>query len=120
MLTGKNSAPLNAAAIKASAGLAEHTQIFIAPSIVSAIQDLAKNGYKMYLATLGKGENATTVQFSGPTALVIGNEEAGVSQTILKSGTRLLLPQKRADISYNASVAAGILFFLIGMQLKKI
>lgn len=120
ILTQKGCAPLNAAAVKASAGLAEHCNVFIAPTIGFAVQELQKSGYSLYLATLGKGENAANMTFKQPTALVIGNEEAGISSAILKTGTRVLLPQRRVDISYNASVAAGILLFLIGVQLKKI
>jgi tRNA G18 (ribose-2'-O)-methylase SpoU len=51
---------------------------------------------------------------------VIGNEETGVSKEMLRSGTRVLLPQRRADISYNASVAAGILMFLMAVQFQKV
>lgn len=120
VLCAKNSAPLTPAAIKASAGLAEHARIHIAPSMSSAIKDLAQAGYHIYLATLGQGENAATIDYQMPAALVIGNEETGISKEILSSGTRVLLPQRRADISYNASVAAGILLFLMGVKLKKI
>lgn len=120
VLCGKNSAPLTPAAIKASAGLAEHARIFVAPTISMAMVELQAQGYHIYLATLGSGENASTVAYEGPAALVIGNEEMGVSKEILKRGTRVLLPQRRADISYNASVAAGILLFLMGVQFKKI
>lgn len=120
VLCAKNSAPLTPASIKASAGLAEHARIFIAPSINAALTELKKNGYNLYLATLGAGQNAAQTQFESPAALVIGNEEQGISQENLKFGTKILLPQRRADISYNASVAAGILVFLMGVQFKKI
>ena len=120
VLTQKNSAPLTAAAIHASAGLAEHSKIFLAPSISFALQELKNKNFKLYIATLGVGENAATYKFDQPAALVIGNEESGVSGETLKSGTRILLPQRRADISYNASVAAGILMFLMAVQLKRI
>tara|TARA_Y100000588_G_scaffold370239_1_gene440138 strand:+ start:6553 stop:7353 length:801 start_codon:yes stop_codon:yes gene_type:complete len=120
VIASKGRAPINAAAIKASAGLAEHVQIYMAATISSAIHELQKNGYHIYLATLGKGENAAQLTFNQPVALVIGSEEAGISKTVLKSGTRVLLPQRRPDISYNASVAAGILLFLVGNQINKI
>lgn len=120
VLCSKNSAPLTAAAVKASAGLAEHARIYVAGSIPATMQELQKNGYHLYLATLGAGENAAQMTFTQPAALVIGNEEMGISKEILSLGTRVLLPQRRADISYNASVAAGILMFLMGVQLKKI
>lgn len=120
VLTRKGGAPINAAAVKASAGLAEHVQVYVAATSNEAVAELQKNGYHIYLATLGKGENAAKMAFESPTALVIGSEEMGISSSILKSGTRVLLPQRRADISYNASVAAGILLFLIGTQINKI
>ncbi len=120
VLCSKNSAPLTPAAIKASAGLAEHAKIFIAPTINFALQELKNKGYQLYIATLGQGENAAKLSFQAPAALIIGNEESGVSKETLKSGIRVLLPQRRADISYNASVAAGILMFLISVQFQKI
>jgi 23S rRNA (guanosine2251-2'-O)-methyltransferase len=115
-----NAASLTAAAIKASAGLALYLKIYVAPSMSHAVSELSKAGYNMYCATLGKGENAAKYQFQGPVALVIGNEETGIAGGIAKQGVRVLLPQKRDDISYNASVAAGILMYSIGCQLNKI
>lgn len=120
VLAKKGGAPMSAATIKASAGLAEHVQIFMAATVPSAVQELSQAGYNIYLATLGQGQNAATMKFEQPAVLVIGSEELGISPAILKSGTRVLLPQRRADISYNASVAAGILLFLMGVQIKKI
>lgn len=120
VLCSKNGASLTPAAIKASAGLSEHAKIFVAPSMGFVMQELKNKGYFIYLATLGEGENAATLAFKKPAALVIGSEETGVSKEILKYGTRVLLPQRRSDISYNASVAAGILMFLMGNQFKKI
>lgn len=120
IITQKGGAPLNAAAIKSSAGLAEHTNILVVPTISLGIQELQKAGYSIYLATLGKGENAATVTYDEPVALVVGSEETGISKSVLKQGTRVLLPQRRADISYNVSVATGILLFIIGNQIQKI
>jgi tRNA G18 (ribose-2'-O)-methylase SpoU len=35
---------------------------------------------------------------------------------MLAAGTKVTLPQREASISYNASVAAGIMFFLVAGQ----
>jgi 23S rRNA (guanosine2251-2'-O)-methyltransferase len=120
ILCRRNSAPLTPAAFKASAGLAEHLPIFIAPTIKTAFEAVKSAGYHIYCATLEQGENAIQVEFSAPAALVIGNEEQGIPKSLQSHGTRVLLPQKRADISYNASVAAGILLFMMGTKLHKI
>jgi 23S rRNA (guanosine2251-2'-O)-methyltransferase len=120
ILTQKNSAPLHAPALKSAAGLAEHLEIMVAPSAKAALQELKKSGYNIYLATVDASSNAADVSFQTPVCLVIGSEGTGISNDIRAMGTRITLPQKRADISYNASVASGILLFLIAHQSKKI
>jgi len=119
ILTKKGSAPLNAVAIKASAGLAEHLEIFVAPSAEAAALLLKDAKYTMYMAVFD-GQDAHTCSFDEPLCLVIGSEGYGVSKNILKWGTPITLPQRTSDISYNASVAAGILLFLVGTKNKVI
>lgn len=119
ILTQKFGAPLTAAALKASAGLAEHLEIMIAQSSQSAVQNLKTAGYSIYLAAFG-GKNALEVEYQMPLCMVIGSEGEGIMPSVLKAGIQITLPQKTADISYNASVAAGILLFLIGTQQQKI
>ena len=119
VLVKKNAAPLTATAIKASAGLSEHMDIFIAPSIEDAMLQLQKVGYTTYLATFD-GQNAATTTYTMPMALVIGSEGTGVSRTVLNQGIHVTLPQRAKDISYNASVATSLLTFLIAMQHNKI
>ena len=119
VLTKKGASPLNAVAIKSSAGLAEHLEVYQSPSAQAAAQALVQAGYTLYLATL-KGENALQSTFTKPLCLVIGSEATGITKSILSMGAQITLPQRTADISYNASVAAGILLFLIGMRDKSI
>lgn len=117
IITQKKSAPLTGAAHKASAGLAEHLEIYEAASAQAAVIELKKAGYHLYLAALG-GTDALSVEFKMPACIVIGNEATGISSNILNEGTRIMLPQRAPDISYNASVAAGILFFLVASKHK--
>lgn len=113
VLCQKNSAPLTASAIKASAGLAEHLLIHRASSIKQAVHELRRAGYNLYMAVLSGGENALEVSYKQPACLVIGNEESGITKALQDQGSCITLPQKTADISYNASVAAGILLFVL-------
>jgi len=117
VLCSRNSAPLQAVALKSSAGLAEHLEIYEASSSTAAVQELKQAGYQLYLATLG-GKDASAVNYKGPLCLVIGNEATGISKNLLSAGIQVRLGQRTSDISYNASVAAGILLFLIGHQQK--
>lgn len=119
ILPKKGTAPLTAAAIKASAGLAEHLAITVVSSVQAAVQELKQAGYTLYLATFD-GKNATACDYQLPLCAVIGNEEVGVSSSILQSGVHVTLPQRTTDISYNASVAAGILCFTIASKVEKL
>jgi 23S rRNA (guanosine2251-2'-O)-methyltransferase len=119
LMTAKNSAPLNAIVLKASAGLAEHIPIRIVTSAELAAQELKGAGYSVYCGLFG-GTDARGIEFKKPYALVIGSEGTGVSAPLKKVGSAITLPQRVPEISYNASVAAGILLFMIASQTKQI
>jgi 23S rRNA (guanosine2251-2'-O)-methyltransferase len=111
----KGASPLTATAIKSSAGLAEHMEIYQAPSASAAMTLLKQAGYTSYMALLN-GKDARDVEFNEPLCVVIGSEGTGISREIMNQGIAITLPQKTADISYNASVAAGILLFLVSSK----
>lgn len=117
VLCKKMGAPLSPAAIKSSAGLAEHLSIYQAPSIAHAVQEIKKVGYTLYMAVID-GQPALTVDYQTPLCLVIGNEATGITKEMRKQGIPITIPQRTQDISYNASVAAGILLVTIGWKSK--
>jgi 23S rRNA (guanosine2251-2'-O)-methyltransferase len=115
ILIKRGNAQLTGVAIKSAAGLSEHLEIYQAQSASSAIIDLKNAGYTVYLATFD-GQNAVTCDYASSLCMVIGGEATGVTKAILSSGIHVTLPQKESDISYNASVAAGILLFLVATR----
>ncbi len=116
ILCRKGGASLEPAVFKASAGLAEYLDIYQASSINSAVTEIKKAGYSLYMSVLDNGKNAMSVEYKRPMCLVIGSEALGISKDIQKDGVLITIPQRRADISYNASVAAGILLFLLSQK----
>ncbi len=114
----KEGAPMTGATYKASAGLAERMEIYQAPSIGFALQELTKAGYNIYVTALGGKKNALEIEYKKPLCVIIGNEEKGVSSESFKAGTIVTLPQSVPDVSYNASVAAGIILFWISQHQK--
>lgn len=115
----KGSAPLDGVVAKASAGLLEYMPIYQPISSATAVQEIQRAGYALYLATCG-GDDIRFVEFQLPLCLVIGSEGLGITPSLLKKGKLITIPQRVPDISYNASVAAGIIFFFISSVLKKI
>lgn len=109
-------APLSPVVFKTSAGLAENIEIYQAPTMKAAINDIKKAGYSLYMAVVDGGSDARSVNFSKPWCIVIGNEAVGISKDIQREGKLVSLPQVRPDVSFNASVAAGILLFLASMD----
>lgn len=119
ILPQKNSSALTGVAFKSSAGLAEHMQIYQPASSEAAVQELKAAGYVLYLAVFD-GTDARAISFKQPACLVVGSEGFGISSSLLRSGEHITIPQRSADISYNVSVAAGILLFLMSSQAKRI
>lgn len=111
VLTRKGCAPVTPATIKASAGLAEHLDIHISSSVQFALSGLKAAGYKIFMAVPEGGVDVREVNAPTPFCLVIGNEEKGIKKDLFDKGQLVSLPQVSPDVSYNASVAAGILMF---------
>ncbi len=104
-----NSAPLGDAALKTSAGALSHLLVSRFKSIEGALKTLAGNGVE----TIGLSEKANDLledyHPSGPVAIVMGDEEKGLSDASLKGCSRLVkIPLKGNVGSLNVSVAAGI------------
>lgn len=117
IIVQKGAAPLTATALKSSAGLAEHMPIYQAPSTKAAILQLKEAGYTMYMAMVDKqAQPAQVVEYAMPLCVVIGNEGAGIGPEIARQGKTVYLPQVAPDVSYNASVAAGILLFIVAIK----
>ena len=119
ILPRKHAADITATALKASAGLAEHLSVYQPASSKEGLQQIKQAGYTPYLATLD-GTPAQACEFDHPSCLVIGNEATGIAKELLSKGKHISLPQKNVDISYNASVAAGILLFLLATKTDQI
>lgn len=115
----KGSAPLDGVTAKSSAGLIEYVPLYQPVSSAVAIQEVQQAGYAICLATCD-GADIRSVSFTSPLCLVIGSEGSGISSALLKKGQRIAIPQRTNDISYNASVAAGIIFFFVSSSFKKI
>ncbi len=115
VLCKTKAAHLTGAVFSASAGYAEYLDIYVAPSIKAAVIETKKAGYNLYMAVID-GKDATQVEFKKPTCLVIGNEATGIDKSVRKDGVKITIPQRSGEISYNASVAAGILLFLVSSK----
>ena len=114
----RRSASLNATVAKTSAGALEFVKVARVTNIASEIDSLKKKGVWIYGADMN-GKSYDTVDFSGPVALVIGNEGKGIGALVSKKCDQMIsLPMKGAVNSLNASVAAGVLMYAVSGKRK--
>ena len=101
---------------KASAGAVEYVPVARVTNIVATIEELKERGVWIYAADM-EGQNWCTVDYKGPTAIVIGSEGFGVSRLVKeKSDFVISLPMMGKINSLNASVACGILCYEVARQ----
>ncbi len=102
----------NPNAIRASTGA-----IFTIPTVActdsQAIAFLQQRGFRIIATTPDGGTPYTATDLTGPTAIVIGPEDTGLSAAWLAAAqARALIPSRARIVdSLNASVAAGIILF---------
>ena len=112
VILGKHrSAPVTAAAVKASAGASEHMLIARVVNISAALEELKTAGLWIAGADM-EGESMYRQDMTGAFALVIGNEGEGLSRLVRERCDYLVsIPMGGHVDSLNAGVAAGILLF---------
>lgn len=116
----RRSVGLTYAVGKASAGALEYVPVVRAANLASAIDELKKRGVWIYAADMD-GEPWCGQDYSGPVALVIGSEGAGVGRLVKEKADFVIsLPILGKINSLNASVACGILSYEIVRQRKGI
>lgn len=112
VIAHKGAAPLNAEAIKTSAGALTKIPVCREKSLVTAVEFLQLSGIQVLASSLEAKHLIDKVDFTLPTAIVMGSEGDGVSNAILKRvSDHFIIPQKGSTNSFNVSVAAGIILY---------
>src|SRR5690242_6151010 len=97
---------------KAAAGALEHLPVVRVTNINRALEDLKKRGYWIYGLDERGEQNYDRVNFSAPTALVLGGEGKGLHEQVRKHCDVLVrIPMAGKISSLNVSVAAGVVLF---------
>ncbi len=101
------------AVLKTSAGYAFRMPIAVETNLSRTVALLKERGIWVYGAVMG-GESCFRVDFSGPAALVFGNEGDGIRKMLLeKCDFRVSIPMAREMDSLNVSVSAAVIAFRV-------
>ncbi len=102
---------------RSSAGAVNHLPIARVPDLTEAVQEFCRSGFTVVGADAGAATELALQDLTGPTLLVLGNEHAGVSDSLLAlSHATVKIPQSGQIESLNVAVAAGICFYELRRQ----
>ncbi len=108
----RNSVTVTPDAVKTSAGGLFHVPVCREKDTLSAVRFLKDNGYHIVGATEKGAENYTKADYTVPVAIVMGSEDTGISDAVIRACDELAaIPIIGKIESLNVSVAAGIMIY---------
>jgi 23S rRNA (guanosine2251-2'-O)-methyltransferase len=113
----KGSVPITSDAMKTSAGALNHLPICREKDLKKTIQLLHDNGIRVVACTEKTEQNIYQLNLTGPITIILGSEEDGISDVLLRQADDLAqIPLKGKIGSLNVSVAAGIALYEVVRQ----
>lgn len=111
IIEARNSCPITASVERASAGAIEYVKIVRVVNLRRTIDELKQKGIWVYATDIEAKKTIYEADFKDPVLIIIGSEGKGISR-LVKEGADFLvkIPQRGKINSFNASVAAGIVF----------
>ncbi|MCC3409606.1 MAG: 23S rRNA (guanosine(2251)-2'-O)-methyltransferase RlmB [Microcoleus sp. PH2017_10_PVI_O_A] len=108
---------ITSAVRKVAAGALENLPVARVVNLNRALEELKEAGFWIYGAAAGVGDSLETINFSGPTVLVVGGEADGLSLLIQRGCDGLVsIPLRGKTPSLNVSVATGMALYEIYRQ----
>ncbi|QVK06753.1 23S rRNA (guanosine(2251)-2'-O)-methyltransferase RlmB [Mycoplasma mycoides] len=122
IILDKKQVQVNSTVLKTSSGSAFNIKISKTNNLNNAIKILKNNGFWIYATNLNQNStDMTKIDFASKTAVIIGNEQKGVSELLTKnSDFNIYVPSNKNIDSFNASVACSIICFWIANYLNKL
>ena len=115
----QGSAQINSEAIKASAGALYKLPVCRSKNLKDELQFLKASGVGIIAATEKGTKEHTEAPMSGPVAIIMGNEGAGIAGELLQMADELVFIPVYGEIgSLNVSVAAGVILYEAVRQRK--
>ncbi|MCZ2472984.1 23S rRNA (guanosine(2251)-2'-O)-methyltransferase RlmB [Aquirufa ecclesiirivi] len=112
VIPSRGAAQINADAMKTSSGALNFLPVCREENLISTIEYLQNAGLKVIACTEKTKDSVYVKDFKEPTAIVLGSEEDGISDEIIRKADELAaIPQSGQVGSLNVSVAAGVIIY---------
>ena len=116
----KGSAPITSDAMKTSAGALNHLPVCREKDLKKTLKLLRDNGIRVVACTEKASKDLYEVNLTGPIALIMGSEEDGIGDPLLREADELAkIPMNGRIGSLNVSVAAGVAVYEVVRQKMK-
>jgi 23S rRNA (guanosine2251-2'-O)-methyltransferase len=108
----KGSAQVNPDAVKTSAGALHSLPVCRSFDLKETVSQLKESGVKVIACTEKTEDSVYNSSMKGPVAIVMGSEDQGISEVLLKSADELVsIPQFGTIESLNVSVASAVVIY---------
>jgi len=112
VIPDRRAAPLTDVVSRAAAGALAYIPVVRVGNVNRALEDLKKRGYWIYGLDERGDQQYDQLDFTAPTAIVLGGEGRGLHEQVAKHcDFRVRIPMSGGVASLNVSVAAGIVLF---------
>lgn len=112
IIPSRGAAQINGDAIKTSAGALHRMKVCREDNLKTTIESLRESGLQIVAVHEKTDQLIYDVDFTKPTALIMGSEENGISNEYLKrSDAQVKIPMAGSIASLNVSVATGIVLY---------
>lgn len=110
-------APITGDAMKTSAGALSYLPVCRTSNMKKTIQYLKESGIQVIACTEKADKTIYQLDFKSPVALIVGSEEDGISNQLLKEADHVVkIPMRGKIESLNVSVATGIAIYEVLRQ----
>lgn len=117
LIPEKGSAPITADAMKTSAGALNYVPVCREKDLKKTLKFMRESGVRIVACTEKTDKDIYDLNLTGPMMLVVGSEEDGVSDAILRDADDLArIPLKGKIGSLNVSVAAAVAMYEVVRQ----
>ena len=112
VIPSKGGAMINSDAVKTSAGALNYLSVCKEEDLGATIEYLKQSGFQIVSCTEKASDLIYQIEYDIPTAIILGSEEDGISESLLKeSDKKVKIPILGSIDSLNVSVSAGIILY---------
>ena len=116
IIPARKQVSVTGAVVKTSVGMVFQIPLVKVDNVEQTLHALKDKGFKIYGLDMA-GEKLTDAKFNTPSAFVLGNEGAGLSEATLQlCDSRLSIPMHERAESLNVAASAAVVFYVWSRQ----